>query len=599
MGRAVGSVGNRAAGRNLVVTRRVHVSWPVAAGAAVVLLAAGFAVGRVTRGDDSAAVETTFRTPVPTAARPDVLTPAGSTTTASTTTVPFTAGPTTSGALRPEPSPLPLLVPAGPDDIGARICGSDGLRAGPATAADAGAIYPGKTVVTVPAGDNAKLFDAAQAGAVFWLAPGTHTLGSSEFGQIQARASDVYVGAPGAVLDGQGRNRGALSGNATDVTLAYLEVTGFVAPLNEGVINHDSADGWVIEHVYAHDNGGAAMMAGARQQVRYSCLANTGQYAFNAYQQAAGIVDVVFEHNEITGNNTGDWENKQKGCGCTGGGKFWDVKGARVTENWVHDNHSVGLWADTNNVDFLFARNIVEDNADVGIWYEISYNARISDNLIARNGWEGGRSDTGAPSPGIYLSEAGGDARLPSANAGAPRIDITRNRLVDNYSGITLYENANRFCNSNGNSSTSYCTPFVTDGVIAEPHDFTYGRPVNKSHPCNAPGIGTEPLYTDCRWRTQHVLVAENDFGFDRAKVPCGSEWCGVMALYVSGADNQSWQPYRVADVLRAVVSGQDNRWTANRYTGAWRFAVGYGDRVDWADWQATYAQDGASTLAA
>ena len=85
------------------------------------------------------------------------------------------------------------------------------------------------------------------------------------------------------------------------------------------------------------------------------------------------------------------------GCGCTGGGKFWAVKGAKVTENWVHDNRSVGLWADTNNVDFLFQRNIVENNDDVGIWYEISYNARISDNLIARNGWEGGRSDTGTP----------------------------------------------------------------------------------------------------------------------------------------------------------------------------------------------------------
>ena len=570
----------------------------MAAGVAVVLLAAGVAIGRFTRSDDSASVGTTFRTPVPTAARPDVLAPAGSAVAPSTTTVPFTAGPTTSAGPSSTVAALPTGAPAGPDEIDARICGNDGLKGGPTSRAAAGALYAGRPVVAVPPGDNSKLFDGATQGTVFWLAPGTHTLGSGEFAQIQAREGDVYVGAPGAVLDGQGRNHSAFSGGSADVTIAYLEVTGFVAPLNEGVINHDSANGWVIEHLYAHDNGGAAMMAGARQQVRFSCLANNGQYAFNAYQQAAGIVDLVFEHNEIAGNNTGDWERKQKGCGCTGGGKFWDVKGARVTNNWVHGNHSVGLWADTNNVDFLFARNIVEDNDDVGIWYEISYNARISDNLIARNGWEGGRSDTGAPSPGVYLSEAGGDARLPSVNAGAPRIDITRNRFVDDYSGITLYENANRFCNSNGNSSTSYCTPFVTDGVIAEPYDFTYGKPVNKAHPCNAPGIGTEPLYTDCRWRTQHVLVTDNDFSFDKAKVPCASDWCGVMALYVSGADNQDWQPYRVADVLRAVTTAQDNRWTGNRYTGAWRFAVGYGDRVGWGEWQGTYHQDGDSTLA-
>ena len=382
------------------------------------------------------------------------------------------------------------------------------------------------------------------------------------------------------------------------MTISYLTVTGFQAPLNEGAVNHDSADGWVVEHATLRANGGAAMMAGSRQVVRWSCLAGNGQYGFNAYQGGDGIVDLVFEHNEIAGNNTGDWESKQKGCGCTGGGKFWSVKGARITENWVHDNRSVGLWADTNNVDFLFERNVVEGNDGVGIWYEISYNARIDHNLIARNGWAQGKIDQGAPAPGVYLSEAGGDARLPSVNAGAPLIDIRSNRFVDNYSGVTLYENANRFCNSNGNSSTGYCTPFVTDGVVPEPHDFTYGRPVNKAHPCNAPGIGTEPLFTDCRWRTQHVIVADNDFAFDRATVPCASDYCGVMALYVSGADNQSWQPYRVADVLRSVVSGQDNRWRSNRYTGSWRFAAEYGDRVDWSTWQGRLGQDAGSSFA-
>jgi hypothetical protein len=332
--------------------------------------------------------------------------------------------------------------------------------------------------------------------------------------------------------------------------------------------------------------------------VRYSCLAANGQYGFNAYQGGDGITGLVFEHNEIAGNNTGDWERKQKGCGCTGGGKFWSVVGARITDNWVHDNRSVGLWADTNNADFLFQRNVVEGNDGVGLWYEISYNARIVDNLLARNGWVQGKLDQGAPAPGVYLSEAGGDSRLPFGTAGAPLLAITGNRFVDNYSGITLYENANRFCNSNGNSSTGYCTPFVTDGVVAEPHDYAYGRPVSAAHPCNAPGIGTEPLFTDCRWRTQHVRVSGNEFAFDRGTVPCASDYCGVMALYASGADNQDWQPYRVGDVVRAVVSGQDNRWTDNRYTGAWRFAVEYGDRVEWGDWRDRFTQDPGSTYA-
>ena len=389
----------------------------------------------------------------------------------------------------------------------------------------------------------------------------------------------------------------ALSGGAVRVAIRYLTVTGFRAPLNEGVVNHDSGNDWLIEYSTIRANGGAGMMAGAGQVVRYSCLAENGQYGFNAYQGGDGITDLVFDHNEIAGNNTEDWEARQPGCGCTGGGKFWYVQGARVTNNWVHDNKSVGLWADTNNVDFRFERNIVDHNDSVGIWYEISYNARIVDNLLTRNGWVSGHRDQGSPAPAIYLSESGGDARLRSTTAGSPTIEITGNAIVDNFSGITLYENTNRFCNSNGNSSTGYCTPFVTGGHIPPPQSYTYGQPVNASHPCTAPGIATEPLFTDCRWRTQHVAIHHNDFSFNPAAVPCVGRFCGVMALYGSGSDNQSWQPYRVAATLQAIVFGQDNHWSDNAYRGPWAFVTVYGDPVDRAAWLGTYGQDARSSF--
>ena len=579
--------------------RPARLTWPWAAGAAVVLVAGGLSVALATRNGDGGAVQSGFTGPVPTAARPDVLAPAP-TATPAPAPAPAATTPVAGdgGTASPSTTIAPTAPPANPDEIDARICGGAALQGGPATYDEARARYAGRSVVRVPPGDNGKLFDGTVADTVYWFEAGTHTLGRGEFAQLVAKPGDVFTGAPGAVLDGQRSNRYAFGGNVADVLIEYLTIANFVAPLNEGVVNHDSGNDWQIEHTTISGNDGAGMMAGARQHVRYSCLAENGQYGFNAYQGGDGIAGLVFEHNEIAGNNTGDWERKQKGCGCTGGGKFWSVVGARITNNWVHDNRSVGLWADTNNVDFLFERNIVEGNDGVGIWYEISYNARIALNLIARNGWAQGKIDQGAPAPGVYLSEAGGDSRLPATNAGAAAIDITANRFVDDYSGITLYENANRFCNSNGNSSTGYCTPFVTKGVIAEPHDYTYGRPVNKAHPCNAPGIGGEPLYTDCRWRTQHVTVHDNDFSFDRSVVPCASEYCGVMALYVSGADNQTWQPYRVADVAKAVVGGQDNRWRQNRYTGAWRFAVEFGDRTDWKDWQGRLAQDAESTYA-
>ena len=535
---------------------------------------------------------------------PGTTTPATTGPGATTPTTTPSPGPTTTAPRPPAttvpPAPLPTprvgRPPSGPDEIDARVCGSSRLLGGPISAAAAGALYPGRTVVTVPAGDDSGVFSGG-AGTVYWLAPGRHTLGSSPFGQVQPKDGDVFIGAPGAVLDGAGVNRYAFVGHAQRVAIRYLTVTGFDAPVNEGVVNHDSGDHWLIEFSTVRANGGGGMMAGSGQVVRQSCLAENGQYGFNAYQGGDGIADVVFDHNEIMGNNTGDWEVRQPGCGCTGGGKFWAVRGARITNNWVHDNHSVGLWADTNNVDFLFERNVVDHNDNVGIWYEISYNARIVDNLLTRNGWVSGRSNQGAPAPAIYLSESGGDSRLSTKNAGAPLIEIMGNQLVDNFSGITLYENTNRFCNSNGNSSTGYCTPFVGNGKIPAPQQYGYGQPINPNHQCTAPGIASEPLFTDCRWRTQHVSIHDNDLSFDPGGVPCAGKFCGAMSLYGSGADNQAWQPYTVAGTLDALTFGQDNRWRNNVYRGPWRFMTRFGDQVDQGTWRGTYAQDQGSTF--
>ena len=61
---------------------------------------------------------------------------------------------------------------------------------------------------------------------------------------------------------------------------------------------------------------------------------------------------MVLDHNEIAGNNTYNWEAHVPDCGCTGGGKFWQVKNAVINGNWIHGNHGVGLWVDTNDSGF-------------------------------------------------------------------------------------------------------------------------------------------------------------------------------------------------------------------------------------------------------
>jgi hypothetical protein len=431
-------------------------------------------------------------------------------------------------------------------------------------------------------GDLVSKTKANPPGTVFWLDGGRHTLSTNQYDQVLPQDGDTFIGAPGAVLDGQHTNQYAFGGPARNVTIKFLTVQNFVAPRNEGVVNHDSGDGWVIEHDAMEHNGGAALMAGARQQVRGNCLRANGQYGLNAYQGANGITGLLLEGNEIVGNNTDDWESREPGCGCSGGVKFWSVNGADVRGNWVHGNRGTGLWADTNNNDFLFESNLIEDNDGAAIIYETSYNAVIRDNIIRRNNWVEGhrftnRSDN-FPVATIYISEAGGEPRV---RARTDKIEITGNVLEDNWSGVTLWENADRFCNSPANTSSASCTLLVPNLTS-----------------CSRPGIDAAPLYSDCRWKTQRVEIHHNRFALDPAVVHC-QVTCGRMALLSNFGTYPDWSPYQGEVVQEAITHGQHNSWHDNTYVGPWTFMPRDTSHVlDPVQWQVQpYGQDEGSTF--
>ncbi|MEV0117405.1 right-handed parallel beta-helix repeat-containing protein [Streptomyces sp. NPDC050844] len=458
----------------------------------------------------------------------------------------------------------------------ARVCAK--AAAGPAKAPK-GAVTVDPGVV----GDLAGKTKSSPAGTTFWLRPGKHRLDPDRYAQVMTKKGNRYIGAPGAVLDGGKKNNYAFSGSARDVTIRHLTVQRFVAPPDEGVVNHDMADGWVIEHAKIQYNSGAGLMAGARQKVRANCLRDNGQYGMNAYKTGDSIRGLVVEGNEIVGNNTGDWERKRPGCGCTGGIKFWAVNGAEIRGNWVHDNRGVGLWADNNNNDFRIEGNLLEANDGAALMYETSYNAVIRNNTIRRNNWvEGRRSaerDDPFPYATVYVSESGGEPRI---KARTDKIEIYRNVLEDNWNGITLWENADRFCNSPANTSTGYCTLLVKD---------------TKS--CAKPEITKAPLYADCRWKTQRVDIHDNRFLLDASVVKCKTE-CGRMAVLSNYGTYPKWSPYKGKRVSDAITHKQHNRWHDNTYRGPWSFVAENTDQqLDSGQWQDTpYRQDTGSTYA-
>lgn len=478
------------------------------------------------------------------------------------------------------PAPNAVALVAAPTTAPVSVCANP--VPGPATA-------PVGSVVVDPAvaSDLSTKTDASPAGTTFWLAPGTHTLGTGQFNQIAPKDGDSYIGAPGAILDGKGVNLYAFTQHASNVTIKYLTVQGFVSPRDQGVVNHDSGNGWVIADNVFRNNKGGALMAGANQQVLRNCLKDNGQYAMNAWQAAGGITGLVVDGNEIVGNNTDDWETQVPGCGCTGGIKFWAVNGADVRNNWVHGNHGSGLWADTADNDFLIENNVIEDNDAAGVFYEISYNMTLRNNLIRRNAWAQGKQfsdrNDSFPIGSIYLSEAGGEPRVPARTS---KVEIYGNTFVDNWGGVTGWENADRFCNSPNNTSGSYCTSL---GVATAS--------------CVQPGIASAPLYSDCRWKTQNVDVHDNTFSVDPATVPgcVPSNRCARSAIVANYGSSPAWSPYQGSVVADAISGAQNNRFHDNTYTGPWNFEIhDPAHPVDVAGWRAApWSQDIGSTFSA
>ena len=329
----------------------------------------------------------------------------------------------------------------------AKICGNAKALSGPAQA-------PAGAVVVNSDQNLDKATESNPAGTTFWLSAGTHKLGNGPYAQVIPKDGNTYVGAPGAIFDGGRKNRYAFTGYATGVTVKNLTIQNF-GPVgtnnDEGVVNHDAAARWTIAGNTIAHNAGAGVMVGDHNVLRGNCLQQNGQYGFNAYNPGK-VAGITIEGNEIAGNNTDDWEKLKGGCGCSGGGKFWEVTGAVVRHNWIHDNLSTGLWADTNNTGFVIEENYISNNMAEGIVYETSYNAGIRGNTFARNGLGKGPANSGFPTPALYISESGSDPRVTGVFN--QTFEVSGNVFTDNWSGVILWENADRFAGSAANTST-------------------------------------------------------------------------------------------------------------------------------------------------
>ena len=500
----------------------------------------------------------------------------------STATGPGATSPTASrpvAAPRPAPASGSSSAPSSPPVTWCET----GLPASPHTSAPSGA-------VTVPAGDNSS-FNFATPGTTYWFAPGTHTLGTSSNGQIDTASGDTYVGAPGAVLDGQNVNQYAFIGNYQDlsdenVTIEYLTIENFHPSQGGGAVNGNGNNGWTEKYDLMKDNSpGAAMMLGGENMVSDNCLTKNGEYGFNGYSQVdetvgstftGGATNIIFTGNDVSDNNT-----QKTQVGIEGGGKFWQNGNVVVTGNYVHDNiDSPGLWMDTDNAGFLVKGNYISGNDGEGLMYEISYNADIIDNTFVDNAIAAGKGNKSFPTGAIYISESGGNASVPSRYAG--ELNIQGNMFQDNWSGVVIYQNANRHPGDGQDP-----------GTLTPPGGTTVGTWINDApSTCRSHLSETSPVdyHSLCQWRAQNVTVQDNTFEFN----PSGSSYggqcteansCGQNALF-SGYSSTS--AYPVWSVCNEISNKQNDHFKHNTYTGPWTFTYfNQGDTESSSAWRA------------
>jgi parallel beta-helix repeat protein len=130
-------------------------------------------------------------------------------------------------------------------------------------------------------------------------------------------------------------------------------------------------------------------------------------------------VDGLVEDNEIGYNN---WLAEYAWGWEAGGSKFWSNVDLVIRNNYVHNNHGPGLWADTNNIGTVYEGNTVVNNYASGIMHEVSYDTIIRNNTLRGNGYG---HDAWLWGSGILI-------------ASSPGAEIYGNYVEGNYNGITL-----------------------------------------------------------------------------------------------------------------------------------------------------------------
>jgi len=251
-----------------------------------------------------------------------------------------------------------------------------------------------------PGTDLQQMVDSHPSGTTFVLETGTH-----RNQRVVPKNGDVFIGEPGAVMDGGNQTDTAFSNGGADVTVRGLIIQNYNTPAQRGAIEA-GAGGWKIIDNEIRNNAGAGLSLGGNGFVVDGNHIHHNQQIGIIGQNSSGarVVNNEIAHNNPNNRYDYGWE--------AGGTKFLRTTNLYLANNNVHDNHGPGLWADHNNYNTTYEKNLVRDNYGPGILHEISYDAVIRNNTITGNAFEfyvGGILVSSSPNVEVYGNKLSGN----------------------------------------------------------------------------------------------------------------------------------------------------------------------------------------------
>jgi parallel beta-helix repeat protein len=250
----------------------------------------------------------------------------------------------------------------------------------------------------------------------FLLLPDTYTDAA-----VTPKNGDRFFGQGNALWDGGGEKPAAFISSGThNIVVSGIKFVHFKSP-NQGagifMLNNGASD-FVIEGCEVAYNSGTPVIVSDGTSVFNSSIHDNSWIGLSGFS----VGRVTVDHNEIYNNYLANL-SPDTSVGDAAGLKFVKTSMVSITNNYVHDNHGVGVWFDYDNADTLIDGNVIADNTYRGVMNEISYGATISNNEITGNG----RSSGWISGAGIFISSAAD-------------IEVCNNTLRANYQGVIGFQ---------------------------------------------------------------------------------------------------------------------------------------------------------------